>query len=253
MNEKPTISPLVDHPLRYELANELHARPFPTLVAPCHAVFLAIKPEADAARRDKDQDRAHLLDLLDRMGATHPKPGATHYFGELGKHRIKWECHTEFSTYTVFTDGVAERPFDPATFDVFPADWLADAPGHRLTSALIRIEEQAGTEQETIDKAESWFVSESLAVSHVLDDCAIMAGDFRIDSAGHLRFAIFVNEKSGPRRLGRLVTRLTENRNLQDHVHAWAAARERSQSAAWPVRPAAGHAGGEYDNGHGKA
>ncbi|MEO0830932.1 MAG: DUF3422 domain-containing protein, partial [Pseudomonadota bacterium] len=202
--------PLSDHPLRYELANELHARPFPTLRAPCHAVFFAIKPEADAARRDKDVDRAHLIALLDRMGATHPKPGATHYFGDLGRHKIKWECHTEFSTYTIFTDGVAERPFDPATFDVFPADWLADAPGHRLTSALIRIEKQAGTEQEMIAKASSWLVSESLAVSRVLDDAAIMAGDFRIDSAGHLRFAIFVNDTGGPGRLGRLVTRLTE-------------------------------------------
>ena len=31
-----------DHPLRYQLANELHARPFPTLEAPCRAAYLAI-------------------------------------------------------------------------------------------------------------------------------------------------------------------------------------------------------------------
>ncbi|MBT8408917.1 MAG: DUF3422 domain-containing protein, partial [Alphaproteobacteria bacterium] len=62
-----------DHPLRYELANELHARPFPALQSPCRAVFLAIKREENAVARDRDADRVHLIDLLDRFGATHPK------------------------------------------------------------------------------------------------------------------------------------------------------------------------------------
>ena len=30
-----------DHPLRYAMANELHARPFPTLNAPSRAAYLA--------------------------------------------------------------------------------------------------------------------------------------------------------------------------------------------------------------------
>ena len=140
MNDALRPARLADHPLRYELANELHARPFPPLEAPCHAVYLAIKNPVDAANRDRDLDRAHLLALLDRFGATHPSPGATHYFGDLGKHKIKWECHTEFTTYTIFTPGLPDRPFDPASFDVLPPDWLAEAPGARITSALIRVE-----------------------------------------------------------------------------------------------------------------
>ncbi|MGR3783508.1 MAG: DUF3422 family protein, partial [Albimonas sp.] len=33
-----------DHPRRQEMVNELHARPFPTLRAPCRAVYLALLP-----------------------------------------------------------------------------------------------------------------------------------------------------------------------------------------------------------------
>ena len=40
-----------DHPHRYTLANELHARPFPMVQAPCQVAYMAIKPERDAARR----------------------------------------------------------------------------------------------------------------------------------------------------------------------------------------------------------
>jgi hypothetical protein len=60
---------LPDHPLRYELSNELHARPFPELKAPCRAAFLAIKKPSKAFERDRALDRQHLIDLLDRHGA----------------------------------------------------------------------------------------------------------------------------------------------------------------------------------------
>lgn len=198
-----------DHPLRYELANELHARPFPTLTPPCRAAYLAIKRADDAAARNREDDRAHLVQLLDRYGAQHPKPGATHFFGQIGRHQLKWECHTEFVTYTVFGDGVAETPFDASTFSMFPDDWLAAAPGQRITSALIRVEM---CEDDTgIDaKLRDWFVPESVAVSRVLDDSAIMAGDFRIDPSGHMRFALFVRPETGASRVGRVVQRMCE-------------------------------------------
>jgi len=202
---------LRDHPQRYDLANELHARPFPDIEAPCLVAYFAVKQPQDAASRDREVDRAHLLELLDRHGATHPKPGATHYFGQIGQNRVKWECHTEFTTYTMFLPGLPDRPFDPAAFEVFPADWLARTPGVRITSALIRIDKLGSAEEgHVLPQAFDWFVQESLAMSRVLDDTAILAGDFRIDPAGHMRFAVFVRPEIGSRRVGRIVQRLTE-------------------------------------------
>jgi len=203
------MSPVTDHPLRYALANELHARPFPSLKAPARAAYLALKPAENAAGRDREVDRAHLIRLLDRFGAPHPQPGATHYSGQIGRHQLKWESHTEFVTYTIFGDGVAERPFDAATFAVFPEDWLEEAPGTRITSALIRIE-QAETDDGIKEKMEQWFVPESLAISRVLDGDLIIGADFRIDSTGHLRFAVFARPSTGDRRIGRVVQRLCE-------------------------------------------
>ena len=203
------MAPIEDHPLRYALANELHARPFPTLTAPCRAAYLAIKQPTNAGNRDRTLDRAHLIKLLDRFGAQHPQPGATHYFGQIGRHQLKWECHTEFVTYTIFGDGVADTPFDAGTFRMFPEDWLAEAPGVRITSALIRVELEAD-DQTVTDKLADWFVADSLAVSRVLDDSAVMAGDFRIDQSGHMRFALFVRPSTGERRVGRVVQRLCE-------------------------------------------
>ncbi|MAM61683.1 DUF3422 domain-containing protein [Maritimibacter sp. UBA3975] len=198
-----------DHPQRYALANELHARPFPSLEAPCFAVYLAIKQPEDAAARDRRADVAHLTALLDRHGTAHPKPGSNHYFGDLGKYRLKWESHTEFVTYTIFGTGNSDRPFDPKMFDVFPEDWLAEAPGARMTSALIRVEPMPDT-PDLRDKIASWFVPESVAASYVLDRDGIVAGDFRIDEGGHARFALFAADGCSPRRIGRIVQRFCE-------------------------------------------
>ena len=201
--------PIPDHPLRYSLANELHARPFPAMQSPSTVIYLAVKQPREAVHRDRSLDLAHLVALLDRHGAAHPQPGATHHSAQLGRYTLKWEQHTEFVSYTLYGDGVAKRAFDPSDFDIFPAEWLEAAPGQRVTSLMIRILPRP--EPKRIKAAlKDWFVPESLAVADVLDDSAVVAGDFRIDPAGHMRFALFANAATGSQRIGRLVQRLCE-------------------------------------------
>lgn len=199
-----------DHPQRYATVNELHARPFPVLNAPCMAAYVVIKEPIGAANRDRTADREHLLALLDRYGTAHPQPDATHFAGQIGRANLKWESHTEFVTYSAFTPGLSARPFDPMEAEVFPTEWLAHAPGKCLTSVLIRVEEMPADDAAMLARLDDWFVAESLAVARVVDGAAVIAGDFRIDPAGHMRFAVFVRPGTGGRRVGRIVQRLCE-------------------------------------------
>jgi len=204
------MSTIIDHPLRYDMSNELHARPFPTVEAPSHAAYLAVKPAENAAGRDKEADFTHLLKLLDLFGAQHPKPGATHYFGQIGRHFLKWENHTEFVTYTVLGPGNSDQPFDAETFAVFPPAWLTELPGTRVTSVLIRVELFTGDDVSITDKLNQWFEPESVAVSRVLDDNLVVATDFRILGNGHIRLAIFARPDAGASRIGQVLQRLCE-------------------------------------------
>ncbi|MDO6460461.1 DUF3422 domain-containing protein [Granulosicoccaceae sp. 1_MG-2023] len=202
-----------NHPQRFELANELHARPFPKMRAPCSCAYLAIKQPHDAAHRDPQEDRRHLLALLNHYGAAMPAEESNHYYASLGRVRLKWERHTEFVTYTIYADGVHEKPFTDDLFAHFPAEWIADAPGKVLTSCIIRVEPITTVQEaeQTLDEhIKGWFVEESLATSRVVDDNAIVCGDFRIDPAGHVRFAILACDGVSERRLGRIAQRLLE-------------------------------------------
>jgi uncharacterized membrane-anchored protein len=199
-----------DHPLRYALNSELHARPFPSLSAPQVAAYIALRPPGDAATRDRSVDLEHLTALLKHYGAPLPAEHATHYYGPMGKYALKWEQHTEFVTYTVFSDQIGDRPFDPVEFDVFPAEWRRGLNAERITSILLRLVDRPETDDQVADALRDWFVPESLAVANVLDDAAVVASDFRIDSAGHMRMAVFAASETGERRLGRIVQRMCE-------------------------------------------
>ena len=204
------MSRLPDHPLRHAMVDELHARPFPVLGAPCQVVYFAIKEPKDARKRDRERDRAHLIGLLDQFGVNHPEPNATHFNASLGNTDLKWESHTEFVTYSAFTPVLDTHPFDPAGAAVLPPDWLAKAPGQTMVAMMIRVEDLPDHEDQILPKLLDWFTSESLAVSYVLDGAAVIAGDFCIDAAGFMRFAVFVRKGTGTRRIGRNVQRLCE-------------------------------------------
>ncbi len=122
-------------------------------------------------------------------------------------------------TYTLFISGLDDRPFDPAGFDLFPADWLAEAPGSRVTSALIRVETLT-SDADVMTKADAWFVPESLALSRVIDGELIIGADFRIDPAGHMRMAIFAPARASANAASAACPATVRDRDLQIHVDA---------------------------------
>ncbi len=204
-----TLTEIPIHPLRVQLTNELHARPFPIFSASSRVATIAIERNPN----EVDADVNFLKLLLDKHGASHPAPNSGHFTTSLGKAQLKWEQHTEFNTFTLFADGLAKEPFSGELFDYFPAQWLAQSPGRLLTSILVRVEHCASAQeaQDRVSKVSSeWFLGESLATAMVMDGDAAIAGDFRLDTRDHIRFVVFQIGKSGRHRMGRVVQRLIE-------------------------------------------
>ncbi|MDE2198693.1 MAG: DUF3422 domain-containing protein [Rhodospirillales bacterium] len=202
---------LRDHPLRVALTNELHARPPEALAAPMRASHLAMLSGETAGERD----RAHFAALCARLGAPPPAPEANHHSVDLGTCRMKWERHTEFSSYIVFRAGCdAAHPFADPAIAALPADWLAALPGERLVGLhlamlphdqAMRPAEAFGTEsfvgaRFTTDPAQEGPAADGLARGWT---------DFRVHGDGWGR--VLVQDRGlGTRQAGRLVQRLVE-------------------------------------------
>ncbi|MEZ5984308.1 MAG: DUF3422 family protein, partial [Parvularculaceae bacterium] len=85
-----------NHPLRFALNNEVHARPPEPLSAPAKISCIALI----TGWPYRDEDRAVVAELTARYGATPPGPGVKHYSVDLGDFHLVWERHTEFTRYT---------------------------------------------------------------------------------------------------------------------------------------------------------
>lgn len=86
-----------EHPLRRTLAEEIHARPPADLAAPVQISHIAAISGEDGMASHV----AHLEALCKHFRAAPPPADATHFSVDLGETRLKWERHTEFSTFTI--------------------------------------------------------------------------------------------------------------------------------------------------------
>ena len=199
-----------EHPQRYALVNELHARPSPQLEAPCTAVYLALKERGDAANRDRAKDVEHLAELCVRHGAARPDSSVGHHAAQLGRYQLRWESHTEFVTSAAFMPGLPPRPFDPSAGAIFADDWQRQSHGKRVAAVMIQVDFLPDDPAEIMPRLSAWFASDSLTMVWALEEAAVVAGDFRIDPAGWMRFAVFVKRGTDSGRIGRIVQRLLE-------------------------------------------
>ena len=106
--------------------------------------------------------------------------------------------------------GLPPRPFDPSAGAIFADEWQREGPGKRVAAVMIQVDFLPEDPAQIQPRLSSWFAADSLAAVWVLEETAVVAGDFRIDPQGWMRFAVFVKPGTGPGRIGRIVQRLLE-------------------------------------------
>jgi len=201
---------LRDHPLRAVLNAEVHSRPFASLQSPERISHLALLSGEGAAERE----RRHVAGLCESRGVAGPPASANHFYCDLGPFRLKWERHTEFSTYTFLVSGpfsdspAGERPFAGRAIDRVPRQWIAGLPGDLLVG--VHLELLATTAPEPDAAAlQPVFGHDSINGSLVSGGAAAVWLDFRVQDDGFAR--ILLHDRAlRPRQAGRLVQRLLE-------------------------------------------
>jgi uncharacterized membrane-anchored protein len=176
---------------------ELHSRPHPTVTPPRVLMQLAVMLDGSAAA-----DRDVISDLCRARGASGPAEGARHYLMAWGKGNLRWERHSEFSTY-LFEAPADQRNFEPLGDVPFTAGF--PVPGTVI--AAVRVEVRNWTKPQ--EKALASFDAATLCFSTVEGGMAAVATDFRQDADGVTRIIIF-DKGLSPARAGALAQRVIE-------------------------------------------
>jgi uncharacterized membrane-anchored protein len=176
------------HPERDRLMAEAHARPSTPLDAPVTAIRIAsLSGEGGVA------DREHLASLCSSSLLPEPGADARWWAVDVGLWSLRWERHTEFSSWTIFMRPRSGGP---------PTAWLAALPGEVLvwTQADIRT---------AASEADAPAIGTNMIGARVLDGAASVFTDFRPDDHGVTRMLVLL--RSADRALaGRLVQILLE-------------------------------------------
>ena len=87
---------LAPHPQRARVLAEVHARPFAAIETPRRILHFGFMTDPAAAAAD----RAALADYCASLGLSGPPPGAKHHRVSFSGALLRWESHSEFTTYT---------------------------------------------------------------------------------------------------------------------------------------------------------
>ena len=198
------MAPFKEHPLRRALAEEVHARPYGPLPAPCRITHLVIlSGEGQAAA-----DRAHVQRLCEHFGKPGPAADANHFSTDLGPVRLKWERHTEFAAYTLYRDGPFAHPFSEPALDAVPGNWVATLPGEVLAAVGVALESRDMPDR-TFSELAALFANNTVTGSGMQGGKALVWTDFRLHDDGYSRILIRDLDMN-QRQAGRLVQRLLE-------------------------------------------
>jgi uncharacterized membrane-anchored protein len=187
------------HPERDRLLAEAHARPFTPLKAPMLATRIATLSGQDGAA----SDRSHMTALCRSLGRSEPGPDARWCVLDAGKWRLRWERHTEFSTWTFFRSPDGDNLMLEKASDAAPKDWIDSLPGEVLVATnLVVISKDSSQTAALIARHDS-------IGAIVLEDAARVFTDLRPDP-DRMTSYLLVMSRSDDQLAGRLALSLLE-------------------------------------------
>lgn len=211
---------------RAELNNEVHARPFASVTAPMSASHLAVLWGEGGG----EADLKHLAALCRDAGVPPPPPDAGHFAQDFGAYSLRWERHSEFSSYTFLrsgaprsgaardylrgpgglSPGVGSEPFaaQETAIAKVPRAWLAAMPGSVLVAAHFALL-PAASGADDAPLPQRALVADTTAGSRIAGGAGFAWTDFRLHEDGFGRI-LARDVRLTPRQAGRMMQRLFE-------------------------------------------
>ena len=196
---------LEEHPLRERLNSEFHARLPTPLVSPLIVSHLVFKHDGLTTQAERE----NLTRLCQSSVCQSIESSDAHLMLDAGSFRLRWELHTEFSSYTFSRPLTVGEPcnLDSTALDAILPEWLAGIPGQLIVATHVELRSIDEMSPEAATAGFSSTGRQTVAVQ-VADGAAWVFTDFMFDN-GFSRFLV-LDVSMTQRQAGRAVQRLVE-------------------------------------------
>jgi uncharacterized membrane-anchored protein len=205
MHSRLILAKLEEHPQRQSLNSEFHARPPVPLTGSVLVSHLVLKHDQPSAAAEREA----LARWIQGLGCPVFDSSDSLLMLETAAFRMRWELHTEFSSYTFFRPLASGEKLDPdaTAFDAVQLDWMRDIPGALIAAVQIELRTTAEIQPGSMLAGLSPD-GRTMVAARVADQAAWIFTDFKIEN-GFSRFLV-LNESMTQRQTGRTIQRLLE-------------------------------------------
>ena len=198
---------------RFLLHNEVHTRPSQRIRVPALVVCVVVMNN----KVTLEQECEHLCRISSQNEINVELLRHSFLHLKLQKSTLRWERHTEFTSYTLvqhLPESAQLGATDPELFSslTLPKDWLSEIPGQTIAAInLAMVHGDLKHPEEMLESARNWFGKRPIVASLVgRNSDSLVATDFKLRDSGFERILVILQPESSVTRSGRIAQRLLE-------------------------------------------
>lgn len=205
-----------DDDLRFELHNEVHARPSARVRLPALITYVAVLNEGIS----REIERHHLSTLPGQDGVTAEQTKGHFLRLRCADFTVKWERHTEFTRYSI----VQALPANATSVNDLPAmaqqvatgtTWLREIPGRTVVAIQLAMLTENISNTALIEKAQQWLGDGTIIGSRMGNlnehqSHSMLLTNLRIGTDGFERMLVMAPPDTPDGRAGRISQRVLE-------------------------------------------
>ena len=156
----------------------------------------------------EEQQHQVLCELAEQYSVNLPAPTASCYYQDFGEFEVRWERHTEFSTYTILLPVHDAIDFEHTALSLLPQRWVDSIPGEFLVGVHLIV--KPGSEEPiSREDLKQYFEGQRLIGCQTLDGLATVWTAFRLHNDGFTRLLV-LDHGLNDCQTGRLIRQLLE-------------------------------------------
>jgi uncharacterized membrane-anchored protein len=191
---------------RIALNNEWHARPNISLAVPCRCTHMVIQHGAGGA----DRAHAELGDLCAHYSQSPPATASRFHILEAGSCLVKWENHTEATSYTILVAGNSQPPFAESAVDFLDPKERQSLHDRMFVGVQVEVlKNDDANDPHGYERAKALLGAPVVYGGWMAGRRAVVWSSFRLEARGFVRLVI-IDHGMEEEQLGRILQRLLD-------------------------------------------